>query len=100
MKNLSKYNSEKLANYCRENKISKLAVFGSYAKNSYTGESDFDLLIEFEEGKKPGYLTIARIQRELSKLFGKNVDLRTPEEISKYFREDIVKEAVIQYAAQ
>lgn len=100
MNDLSDYVSERLKIYCKKNGISKLSLFGSYIKNTFTEGSDLDILIEFEEGNKPGYLTIARIQRELSELFGKNVDLRTPEELSKYFREDIVKEAVVQYAAK
>ncbi len=100
MIDIFQHNSEKLKNYCRENGISKLSVFGSYAKNSFNDDSDIDILVEFEKQTKPGYLTIARVCRELSELLGKKVDLRTPEELSRYFREDTIKEAVVQYVAK
>ncbi len=100
MLDLFKYNSENLITYCKKNKISKLLVFGSYAKNTFTDDSDLDLLIEFESNKKPGYLSLARIQRELSEMLNKKVDLHTSEEISKYFRDTVIHEAIVQYAAE
>ncbi len=100
MIDILKYNSKNLSAFCKENKISKLLVFGSYAKNTFNDDSDLDLLIEFESNKKPGYLSIARIQRELSEMMNKKVDLHTSEELSKYFRDTVMHEAIVQYAAE
>ncbi|MBK7377960.1 MAG: nucleotidyltransferase family protein [Ignavibacteriales bacterium] len=93
---LSKYSSE-LNLFCKVNRIKKLSLFGSYAKNSYNEDSDIDLLVEFEEGTEYGFLDVARMERELSEIIGKKVDLRTPEELSRYFRDTVVKEAVVKY---
>jgi len=79
------------------NRIKKLSLFGSYLKNTQKEGSDIDLLVEFIDGTEYGFLDVARIERELSELLGKKVDLRTPEELSSYFRESVVKEASVKY---
>lgn len=63
-------------------------------------DSDVDVLVEFEPGRTPGLLGIARLERELSPLFdGRKVDLRTAEvDLSRYFRENVIEEAAVQYA--
>ncbi|MBU2446278.1 MAG: nucleotidyltransferase domain-containing protein [Bacteroidetes bacterium] len=93
---LSKYNSE-LKTYCNKNRIKKFSLFGSYLKNAYDRENDIDLLIEFEDDTEYGLLDVARMERELSEIIGKKVDLRTPEELSRYFRDTVVKEAKVRY---
>ena len=95
---LNKY-SEQIKGYCKANKIKKLALFGSFLTNSFNEASDIDLLVEFEEDCDYGFLDIARIERELSEILGKQVDLRTPNELSKYFRDAVVKEAIVKYEA-
>ena len=89
----------KLDEFCKTNKIKKLSLFGSYLNNSYGPDSDIDLLVEFEENTYYGLLDIARMERELSEIIGIKVDLRTPEELSRYFRDKIVKEAQVKYEA-
>ena len=89
----------KLNEFCKTNKIKKLSLFGSYLNNSYNPDSDIDLLVEFEENTYYGLLDIARMERELSEIIGIKVDLRTPEELSRYFRDKIVKEAQVKYEA-
>lgn len=91
--------SKELIDFCKSNKIKKLSLFGSYLKNKYTAESDIDLLVEFEENTGYGLLDITRIERELSEMIKKKVDLRTPEELSKYFRDKVVKESLVKYEA-
>jgi hypothetical protein len=91
--------SNKLKEFCKTNKIKKLSLYGSYLNNTYKAESDIDLLVEFEENTGYGLLDAARIERELSEIIGKKVDLRTLEELSRYFRSTIVKEAVVKYEA-
>ncbi len=93
---LSKHSSE-LKDFCKLNRINKLSLFGSYLDNSFNEQSDIDLLVEFEENSGYGLLDIARIERELSEMIGKKVDLRTPEELSKYFRDKVVREAQVKY---
>ena len=75
-------------------------MFGSYSKNTFREESDVDLLVEFEDTAKPGYLELARMENELIALLGIEVDLRTANELSRYFRDQVVKEAIVQYAAK
>lgn len=83
--------------FCRRNHISRLALFGSRRHAQHRNDSDLDILIEFETGHTPG-LGFFRIQDELSALLGYNVDLNTPKMLSRYFREDVVKNAEVIYA--
>ncbi len=96
---LNKYSNE-LKNFCRTNKIKKLSLFGSYLKNTFNENSDIDLLVDFKEGSGYGLLDMARMERELSEIFGKKVDLRTAEELSRYFRNTVVKEAEVKYESR
>ena len=89
--------SEEIKAYCKANKIKKLSLFGSYLANAHKEGSDVDLLVEFEEDCAYGFLDIARIERELSYILGKRVDLRTPNELSRYFRDMVVREASVFY---
>ena len=89
----------RLAEFCRKHHIRRLALFGSALRHDFGSESDVDVLVNFEPGHTPGLFGIARLERELSALFGgRKVDLRTPEDLSRYFREDVLREAEVQYA--
>jgi len=84
----------KLSVICRRNNIKSLAIFGSILREDFRPESDIDILVEFKPGKTPGFLKLAEIENELSILFGnRKVDLRTPLELSQYFRERVKSEA-------
>ena len=88
----------RLASLCRARGVKRLSVFGSALRLEFGPESDIDVLVEFEEGRTPGLLGISRLERELSPLFGKRkVDLRTPEDLSRYFRRSVMEEAEVQY---
>jgi predicted nucleotidyltransferase len=90
---------ERIAAFCRQHHVRRLAVFGSALREDFGPESDIDVLVEFEPGHTPGLLGIARLERELSFVFGgRKIDLRNPEDLSRYFREDVLKEAQVQYA--
>jgi predicted nucleotidyltransferase len=90
-----------VAEFCRKNGIRKLAVFGSVLTERFTDTSDVDVLVEFEPDQRVGYLRMAAMERELSGLFGgRKVDLRTPRELSRYFRDEVMRTAVVQYAAE
>ena len=91
---------EILEQFCRKNRIRKLSLFGSVLRNDFRQESDIDVLVEFEKNGVPGLLGISRMERELSHIFGgRNIDLRTPEDLSKYFRQQVLSTAEVQYAA-
>lgn len=90
---------DKIADFCRRNHIAKLSFFGSVLRNDFRPTSDIDVLVEFEPEHVPGLLRLARIERELSALLGnRKVDLRTPQDLSRYFRDEVVATAEIQYA--
>lgn len=91
---------KKLADFCRRNYIRKLAFFGSVLRDDFRPDSDIDVLVEFEPGHVPGFLKLADMEFELSALLGgRKVDLRTPQDLSRYFRDRVVKEAEVQYAS-
>lgn len=88
-----------LAQLCRRHRISKLSLFGSLLKGSARPDSDVDLLVEFEPGEEPGLIGVANLESEISGLLGgRRVDLRTPGDLSRYFRDEVVKTAEVQYA--
>ena len=88
-----------LAALCRRHGIRRLSLFGSVLKGTDRPDSDVDLLVEFEPGAAPGLLGLAAIEAELSSLLGGRVDLRTAHELSRYFRDEVVRTAQVQYAA-
>ncbi|MBN1250343.1 MAG: nucleotidyltransferase family protein [Anaerolineae bacterium] len=90
---------ERIAEFCKQRHIRRLAVFGSALRGDFRPDSDVDILVEFEQDHVPGLLGIARLERELSVILeGRDVDLRTPEDLSRYFRDTVVEEAEVQYA--
>ena len=88
---------EVIADFCRRHHIRRLALFGSALRGPLRPDSDIDLLVEFEPGHTPGLLGMARLERELSALLGRKVDLRTPNDLSRYFRDEVLREAKVQY---
>lgn len=89
---------EQIALFCRRNHIRRLSIFGSALHSDFGDESDLDVLVEFVPGHTPGLFGIARMERELSEIIGRPVDLRTPEDLSRYFRKEVLREAQVQYA--
>ena len=88
-----------LAAFCREHGIRRFSVFGSALREDFGAESDINVLVEFESDRIPGLLGVARIELELSELFsGRKVDLRTPADLSPYFRQDVLDKAEVQFA--
>jgi predicted nucleotidyltransferase len=88
-----------IAEFCQKNHIRRLALFGSVLREDFHPESDVDVLVDFEPAHVPGLFGIARMERELSAIFGgRKVDLRTAEDLSRYFRQDVLREAEVQYA--
>ena len=91
---------DRVATFCKAHHIRQLSLFGSALSDEMTEDSDIDLLVEFEEGHIPSLLGIVRMERKLSTLLeGRKVDLRTPEDLSRYFRDEVVQNSVVIYAA-
>jgi predicted nucleotidyltransferase len=91
---------EALAAVCKQRGIRRLALFGSTLKGGERPDSDIDLLVEFEPNSAPGLIGLAGIEAELSVLLGgRKVDLRTAQDLSPHFRDEVVRTAETQYAA-
>jgi len=91
--------AQKLAAFCREHHILRLSLFGSILRNDFRDDSDIDVLVEFDPRHIPGLIGMSAMERQLSELIGRKVDLRTPQELSRYFRDRVLAEAQVQYAA-
>ena len=87
---------DKITTFCKRHHIRKLSFFGSVLRDDFRQDSDIDVLVEFEPGHVPGF-AIVDMEKELSEILGRKVDLRTPKDLSKYFRDNVVKEAKVQY---
>lgn len=85
-----------LTQFCVDNHVQRLALFGSALTDRFRPDSDIDLLVEFDAGHVPG-LGIVRMQRTLEELLGRTVDLRTPAELSPRFRDQVRQSARILY---
>ncbi|MFH0822023.1 MAG: nucleotidyltransferase family protein [Pseudomonadota bacterium] len=85
--------------FCRRHHIRKLSIFGSYLREDFGSESDIDFLVEFDPNHIPGLIGFAGMEIELSELLGGlKVDLRTPQDLSEYFRDQVMAEAEVRYA--
>ena len=87
---------EEIKPFCQRHSIRKLSLFGSVLRDDFTSESDVDVLVEFEPGKTPG-LAIITMQDELLNMTNRQIDLRTPADLSCYFRDRVLAEAIVIY---
>jgi hypothetical protein len=100
MNPLSKLDETTLTQLCERHHIRRLALFGSQLKGTSRPDSDIDLLVEFLPEARTTLLDMAQIEIELSEaLGGCKVDLRTPQDLSRYFRDEVVRTAEVQYVA-
>jgi predicted nucleotidyltransferase len=90
---------DEIAAFCRRNGIRKLWVFGSALREDFRPDSDVDLLVDFQPDARAGLLDMAAMEIELGEMLGRKVDLRTPAEISRYFRKNVLESAELQYDA-
>ena len=90
----------RIAEFCRRHHIRKLAFFGSVLRDDFRPDSDLDILVDFESGHTVGLLRMAGLELELSAMLGRKVDLRTPGELSRYFRDEVVRTSEVQYAEE
>lgn len=88
-----------LAAFGRRHGIGRLSLFGSALGDDFGPESDLDLLVDFLPGRTPGLFAIAEMEIELTTILGREVDLRTAGDLSRYFRDRVQSEARELYAA-
>ena len=88
-----------VAEFCTNNRIRKLSLFGSALREDFRPDSDIDLLVEFQTDAAPSLIDLARMERELSAMLGgRKVNLHIPNELSRYFRDQVISTASVQYA--
>lgn len=87
-----------ITGFCRRHRVRKLALFGSVLREDFRPDSDVDVLVEFEPGATAGFIRLAGMELELSDILKRRVDLRTPAELSRYFRNEVLQQAQVQYA--
>jgi len=90
--------ADKIEGFCKKYHIRKLSLFGSALRDDFTPESDLDILVEFDPAHIPGLIRLAGMELELGKILGRKVDMRTAQDLSRYFRDEVLNSAVVQYA--
>jgi predicted nucleotidyltransferase len=90
---------ERKAAFCRSHSILRLALFGSVLTDRFGPDSDVDVLVEFDPNQLPTLLDVVAMERELSAILGRKADMRTPKDLSRYFRDEVMRTARVQYAA-
>lgn len=88
----------KIEGFCKKYHIRKLSLFGSALRDDFTPESDLDILVEFDPAHIPGLIRLAGMELELGEILRRKVDIRTAQDLSQYFREDVLSSAKVQYA--
>ncbi|MEW6236369.1 MAG: nucleotidyltransferase domain-containing protein [Candidatus Omnitrophota bacterium] len=83
--------------FCRKNRIRKLSLFGSALRGEMHAESDIDILVEFLPDQEPGLIDLAGMEFELMEHFGREVEMRTAEDLSQYFRDEVIASAEVLY---
>ena len=90
---------DRIAQFCRVHGVKRLSLFGSVLRDDFGPDSDVDVLVEFLPGRTPGMFGFGQMILELREIMGREVDLRTPEDLSEYFRDDVLREAEPLHAA-
>lgn len=85
--------------FCRRHNLTKLSFFGSVLTDRFGPDSDVDVLFEYDPAHIPTLFDVAEMEEELSSILGRKADMRTPEDISRLFRDEVVRTALVQYAA-
>lgn len=96
-----KYDREQIRAFCETHGVSRLALFGSVLTDQFGPESDIDVLIDFLPDCVPGFFKLAALEADLTELFGhRKIDLRTPQDLSRHFRDEVLANAEVQYARE
>jgi predicted nucleotidyltransferase len=87
----------KIERFCRKYHIVYLALFGSVLTSNFSKKSDIDILVRFEKRHIPHLFNFAGIESELSEIIGREVDLKTPNDLSPLFRDEVLAKAKTIY---
>jgi uncharacterized protein len=90
---------EQIAGFCRKHHLTMLALFGSVLTDRFGPDSDVDVLFEYDPEHVPSLFDVAEMEEELSEILGHKADMRTPRDLSRYFRDEVVRTARVEYAA-
>lgn len=90
---------KRIADFCQRHGIVRLAFFGSVTGNNFRDDSDVDILVDYAADAVPDFISLFDHQNELTAILGRRVDLHTRNSLSRYFRDDVLRSAVVQYAA-
>jgi predicted nucleotidyltransferase len=93
-----KVSKKKIGEFCKKHHIRKLSLFGSVLRDDFRSDSDVDVLVEFDPNHIPGLIRLAGMEFELSEILGCTVDIRTAQDLSRYFRQEVLHSAEVQYA--
>lgn len=88
-----------IADFCQRLGVARLSLFGSVLREDFSANSDIDVLVEFRPEMAPGFIGFAGLQMELSRILGRTADLKTPSDLSVYFRAEVLREAQLLHAA-
>ena len=88
----------KIEGFCKKHHIRRLSLFGSALRDDFNPESDLDFLVEFDPAHIPGFIRMAGMELELGEILGRKVDMRTAQDLSRYFRDEVINSAKVQYA--
>ena len=90
---------ERIAAFCRKHHLTRLALFGSVLTDRFGPDSDVDVLFDYDPEHIPSLFDVTRMERELSEILGRKADMRTAQDLSRYFRDEVIRHAVVQYVA-
>ena len=90
---------DEIARYCARYHIQRMWLLGSVLNKAFTTDSDIDVLVEFENGHLPGWAFFGDMPQQLESLLGRKVDLLTPDSLSRYMRDNVMREAVLIYGS-
>ena len=91
---------KQLTAFCRKWKISEFSIFGSALRDDFAPTSDIDVLVTFDPSATHSLFELVEMQEELTRLFGRPVDLVEKAGLRNPFRRnEILGRAKVLYAA-
>lgn len=92
--------SQQIESFCLMNHIEALALFGSVLTERFRNTSDVDVLVQFDSQHIPGLIRLSELELELGEILGRHVDLRTPKDLSRFFRNEVIAGAYHLYGQE
>ncbi len=90
---------DKIVSLCKRYQVHELALFGSSVTGGFGPDSDYDFLVEFNADAEIGFMALAAMQRELSEIVGRKVDLVPKGGLKRIIRDEVLASAEVLYAA-